>query len=540
MNMKTYKIITLALIAMISFNSCSDFLTTELTDAKKTSDTYYKNSTEAYTALVGCYNGLDLIWNSGVSFPLASEVLSDNCLGGTGALDGYGYQLLNEFNKAISPADVSLYSANWKAYYQAIYRCNVLLSKIDQVSWGDSIALKKQYKAEARFIRAFCYFDMARLWEKVPLITTPTIENVPQADPATIYSQIMSDLRYASDSLPSAVYTSVPNGRVTRWAAESLLARAYLFYDGYYGKGDNSTSIGGETGATVLHGLKGDDKGGLEDAIANSGHDLVSDFNTLWPAASTAKGLTYAGENNKEVVFSIKYSSGEDYNGNITGNEWMVMTGIRGESHYPYQAGWGGCTVDPKLYNTFTSGDSRRFASITAIAEEGINYTASADNREYTGYFLKKYSPLCDKKGKSIVTDFMIGQYQDYFSIRFADVLLMAAELGSKNAQNDFDRVCKRAGMQTGVTPSKTNIMAQRQLEFVGEGIRYWDLLRQGISTAASTIANNTSLSFLNDGHTAPTAAQLQANITATRGFQQIPNDQITLASGVLTQNAGW
>jgi hypothetical protein len=77
-------------------------------------------------------------------------------------------------------------------------------------------------------------------------------------------------------------------------------------------------------------------------------------------------------------------------------------------------------------------------------------------------------------------------------------------------------------------------------LEFVGEGIRYWDLLRQGITIAAATIANNTTLSYLQDGKTPPTAAQLQANITATRGFQQIPNDQITLSSGVLKQNAGW
>jgi len=526
--MKTYKIITLALIAMICFNSCSDFLTTELTDAKKTTDTYYKTPAEAYTALVGCYNGLDLIWNSGIALPVASEVLSDNCFGGTGSSDDYKYQALNEFNITVSPSSVSLYSANWKAYYQAIYRCNILLGKLDQVTWGDSIALKKQYEAEAKFIRAFCYFDMVRLWEKVPLVTTPTLSNVAQAEPAETYAQIMSDLRFACDSLPSTDYSKTTSGRVTKWAAESLLARVYLFYSGYYGQ----TTIGGETAATALT--------AVEDVIKNSGHGLVTDFNTLWPAASAAKGVTYAGEDNKEVVFSIKYSGSEDYNGNITGNEWMVMEGMRGESHYPYQYGWGACTVDPKLYNTFSSSDSRRFASIIAITEEGISFGSAADNREYTGYYLKKYSPLCDKKGVSVVASFMIGQYQDYFAIRYADVLLMAAELGSSNAQTYLDAVCKRAGLSTGVAPTKGNILAQRQLEFVGEGIRYWDLLRQGITTAASTIASNTTLSYLNDGQTAPTAAQLQANITATRGFQQIPNDQITLASGVLVQNTGW
>jgi hypothetical protein len=529
MNMKKYKLITIALFALIAFNSCSDFLTTELTDPKQTSDSYYKTPSDAFTALTGCYNGLDLIWNGGVAFPVASEVFSDNCFGGTGASDGYGYAMMDEFNKIISPSDNSLYSSTWKAYYQAIYRCNVLLGKMDQVTWGDSINLKKQYKAEAKFIRAFCYFDMVRLWEKVPLVTVPTLANVTQADPALTYAQIMSDLRYAADSLPANAYSTLPNGRVTKWAAESLLARVYLFYSGYYGV----STIGGETATTAL--------AATEDVIAHSGHALVSDFTTLWPCASIAKGVTYAGEANPEVVFQIKYSSNEDYNGNITGNEWMVMEGIRDQSVFPYQYGWGACTVDPKLFNTFTSADStRRFASITGVAEEKLAYTKSADNREYTGYYLKKYSPICDKNGVSIVANFQIGQDQDYFAIRYSDVLLMAAELGSSNAQTYLDAVRSRAGLATGVAPTKANILAERQLEFVGEGIRYWDLLRQGITIAASTIANNTTLSYLQDGKTPPTAAQLQANITATRGFQQIPNDQITLSSGVLKQNAGW
>jgi len=245
--MKRYRIIAIALLAMISFNSCEKFLTTESTDATKTTTTYYKTPSDAFTALAGCYNGFNLIWNS-AAIPPELEVFSDNCFGGTGSSDGYGWQMIDEFNKAISPSDVSMHSSAWSGYYQAIYRCNVLLQNMDQVTWGDSIALKKQYIAEAKFIRAFCYFDMVRLWEKVPLLTTPIVTNVPQSDPALTYAQIMSDLRYASDSLPSNAYTSVPSGRVTKWAAESLLARAYLFYSGYYA----TATIGNETAATAL------------------------------------------------------------------------------------------------------------------------------------------------------------------------------------------------------------------------------------------------------------------------------------------------
>jgi len=530
--MKRHKIITIGLLGMLALSSCKKWLTTTLTDPKQTDVSYYKTPSDAFTAMVGCYNGLNLIWN-GEALPPLMEVFSDNVFGATGASDGYGWEMLDEFNKTISPSDVSIHSGGWQKYYQAIYRCNVLLQHMDNVAWGDSTALKKQYTSEVRFIRAFCYFDLVRLFERVPLLTTPTLTNVPQASPDSTYGQIMADLRYAADNLAAAPYTSVPSGRVTKWAAESLLARVYLFYSGYYGK----ASIGSETAATAL--------AAVEDVIAHSGHGLVTDFTTLWPAASLAKKVTYAGEDNKEVVFSIKYSSTGDYNGNITGNGWMIMTGMREQSVYPYGFGWGGCTVDPKLVAQFDqSNDSRYFASITDINGEHIAFGKAAANREYTGYYLKKYSPICDVNNNPLpVNNYQIAQDQDYFAIRYSDVLLMAAELGSPNAVSYFNQVHQRAipsaAAVTAVT--KADILQERRLEFVGEGIRYWDLLRQGIAVAASTIAANTTLSLINDGTgTQPSASTLQANITATRGFQQIPSDQITLSSGVLKQNAGW
>jgi hypothetical protein len=521
----------LAIIATISFSSCEKFLKSELTDAVQTDVTYYKTPAQAFTALAGCYNGLNLIYNSGSLSPALIEVLSDNSFGATGANDGYGWEMIDEFDKTVSPSDVSMLSSTWKSYYQAIYRCNVLLQNMDNVVWGDSIALKKQYTAEAKFIRAYCYLDMVRLWENVPLLTTPTVDNVPQSDPKLTYEQIMSDLRYASDSLPSKPYTSVPSGRVTKWTAESLLARAYLFYSGYYA----TATIGKETAATAL--------AAVEDVIAHSGHGLVSDFNSLWPAASIGKNVTYAGEANKEVVFAIKYSSTDNWSGDATGNRWMVMEGIRSQSIYPYQSGWGGCTVDPKLWSTFAPTDSRRFASILSVADENLAYTKYTDCREYTGYFLKKYAMLCDQSGTSLVTNFQTGQYQDYFVIRYSDVLLMAAELGSPNAVSYFNQVHQRSDAIAIPVASvtKADILAERRLEFVGEGIRYWDVLRQGLDVAASTIAANTSVSYFQDGTAnPPTASKLEANIKATRGLQQIPDEQITLSSGVLKQNTGW
>jgi hypothetical protein len=200
--------------------------------------------------------------------------------------------------------------------------------------------------------------------------------------------------------------------------------------------------------------------------------------------------------------------------------------------------------VNPKLWNAYDANDTRRNASIISIAGENLDFQNTKDQREYTGYYWKKYTPLADSAGKSLAekmggTSFMISQIQDYVSIRYADVLLMAAELGSPNAQKYFDDVRKRAfGTNFVQIPvSQANIMNERRLEFAGEGIRYWDLLRQGINVAASTIAETVTLP--NGGVNTPKTISA-SKITETKGLAQIPYSQITLSSGVLKQNAGW
>ena len=539
--MKTYKILIVALVMVLGLSSCQKFLTTQLMDSK-TSQSYYRTPDDAATALVGCYNGLDLIWNgTTASLPLVSEVCSDDAFGGTGSADAYNYNMLDEFNKAVDPSSPNTFENQWKNYYQAIYRCNTLIEKIGQVNWGSDTASRMSDEAQAKFIRAYLYYGLVRLFGHIPLVIHPTSSNVKQASPDSVYAQIVSDLKYAADNLPAQPYSATPSGRVTKWAAESMLARVYLFYTGYYGK----TSIDGFTKADAL--------AAVEDVIKNGGYSLVPNFASLWPAAAKAKGVSYAGENNSEVVFSIKYTGNGDYNGNITGNTWMIMTGIRlgaggGVSIYPYGYGWGACTVDPKLYNAYSANDTRRFATITAVKEEGLDTKCAAitgkpfshaNNREYTGYYLKKYSPLADTNNNAIpTTNYQIAQNQDYFVMRYSDVLLMAAELGSPNALADFNEVHTRAGLPAVSTIDEAAIMHERRLEFAGEGIRYWDLLRQGINKAASTIVANTSMSYLDDGTPSPTISA--SNITLTGGFQQIPQTEIDLSGGLLKQNPGW
>ncbi|HUP14308.1 MAG TPA: RagB/SusD family nutrient uptake outer membrane protein, partial [Niastella sp.] len=223
----------------------------------------------------------------------------------------------------------------------------------------------------------------------------------------------------------------------------------------------------------------------------------------------------------------------------------LVMNGIRVQDIYPYGHGWGGSTVNAKLWNAFETGDTRRAASIISIADESLDFADGKKNqREYTGYYSKKYTPMVDAAKTSVAmakggVDFMVGQYQDYVSIRYSDVLLMAAELGAANAQKYFDAVRNRAfgGSAPPKTVSQAAILTERRMEFVGEGHRYWDLLRQGVNVAASTIAETATLQT---GGVNATKTIQASKITETKGLMQIPSSQITLSNNVLKQNAGW
>ena len=530
--MKKLKIYFAAL-GLFTAVSCGDNFLDSEPITQVTDGNFYKTPKDAYTALVGCYDGLQIVWSDGISLPVASEIFSDNAFGGTGNSDGYGYQAIDEFDKGRSPSDQNLFGANWNAYYRAIYRCNVLIGKMDQIEWGTEAELRATYEAEAKFLRAYLYFDMVRLWGNIPLLTAPSDENLPQADPDEVYTVIAQDLEFAVSNLSAVTYAAqdvATRGRVTKWAAESLLARVFLYYTGYYGKIDLVSVV---TKAEALS--------AVEDVIANSGHGLVEDFAKLWPAASVED---YAGEDNKETVFAIKYTYTSDYDGNVDGNHWMVMLGMREQFSFPYGNGWGGSTVNPKLWDVYSTNDTRRSASIISIEDEDIDFKNESKQREYTGYYNKKYAPMVDEDGNSIAVEngavnFMIGQFEDYVSIRYADVLLMAAELGSANAQAHFDAVRQRAYKASFVSKpvSQQNILDERHLEFALEGHRYWDLLRQGVSAAAAEIAETTTV--LNGGISA-TKTISTSKIQETKGLQQIPNNQITLSNGVLIQNTGW
>ena len=542
-----FKISTLIVTLSLVMISCSEsYLDVESKTESNTSN-FYKSQNDAWRALIGCYDG----WrqtssNPGFGFYVASEVMGTECFGATGNTDGRGYQVVDRFDIAQSSSDLNLYESDWARYYQGIYRCNELIKYEEQIEWK-SETLHSTYMGECHALRAILYFDLVRWFGNIPLLTVATEENVPQADPKEVYQVIFDDLQYAIDNIPANAYPKADaannDGHITKYAAEALYARAYLYYTGYYGG-----SIDGVTKEKAL--------AYCEDVINSGEYQLVSEYKNLWPAASagiaevgdavTLLG-TYAGDGNSETILVMKFTNTQDYNGNNDSNRWQVMLGMRNLPVAPYGRGWGALTVNPQFVNQYEAGDLRKKASVIDIVNEGIvnadAFEASyKDQREYTGYVIKKYSPLCFADGTSAVKidgsgGFQEQNHQDWVIMRYADVLLMAAELGSGNAQSYLDQVRSRAGLQS-VTVSQENILKERRFEFAFEAINYWDLLRQGIDYAAQKIATD-GIDVMSGGNADKVIISAQ-NITAKKGLSQIPQNQIILSNGVLKQNQGW
>ena len=166
--------------------------------------------------------------------------MSAECFGATGNADGRGYQAIDRFDISQSPADLNLYEGDWKNYYAGVYRCNELIAHEEQIVWNESDSKRGIYMGECRTLRALLYLDMVRLWGNIPLFLEPVNENRAPSPAKEVFSAIFTDLKYAIENIPGDAYPKADytknDGHITKYAAEALLARAYLFYTGYYGE----------------------------------------------------------------------------------------------------------------------------------------------------------------------------------------------------------------------------------------------------------------------------------------------------------------
>ena len=566
MKTSNIKIAALGLLALGLASCGDDYLDTSSKTALN-SESFYSNEAQANAAVVGCYDGYQATISEGCwpNLFLASEFASDDCYGGGGP-DDRSCRVLDRMDLNYNASDVSAFEATWEWYYKAINRCNLFLQKNNPGIYSSNDAYKAA-TGEARALRGLEYFDLVRLFENVPLITTPTQDIVPQASPDSVYAQIVADLKYAADSIPTSYYTdkSATLGRITSYAAGAMLARVYLFYDGVYNNNGRGTMPGGLTAADAL--------AYCEKAINSNQYSLEPNFKDLWPAASTTASTKEDGwkntykEASNEIVWVVKFNNDQDWNNsNHNGNRFIIDLGMRNVTAYaPYGNGWGQAPITQAAESKFLDNDTRKDATIIDAKSIGaFDAQASTDCMDYTGFTNKKYCPLIFTDGTSIAAyqasaeisgaNFQTSQDQDWILMRYSDVLLMAAELGSPNATRYFNLVRERAYGNTdhniAGTPTIQQIWDERRLEFMGEGIRYFDLRRQGLDAFVTAEVNQATINgraggapatVYNNTNAETTASTYQdANFRTKRGFFMIPNDQITLSGGVYKQNPGW
>jgi len=562
--MKTKSLIYIAALAMAA-SSCSDEFFDTSSKTTLNSETAYSTLATAEQDLIGCYDGWQrTISDAGVGMYLLAEFASEQAFGGLGTGDAKNNNALDQFDLSIAPSYNDLFNTDWKKYYAGIARCNELLAHENDIQWGDE-ANKGRVLGETRALRAIMYFDLARMFGDVPLVTVPTEGNPARTPAAEVFAQIFEDLKYAAANIPADAYPVANNnsndGRISKYAAEALMARAYLYYTGYYGA-ENPGCTKAEAIAAI------------DDVVDNGGYALEENYADLFMPSCTkdatsggkyAWATTYAGKwydgtawqagqgnLSKEFVLNLKFNTTQDYNGHGDGNTFSVYLGPRNVMHTDacIASGWGACSVTPAFVEEFKN-DPRFNACVVDMKATGFENRSDFDKclndtYEYTGYYTRKYAPMCFADGTRQEVGFELGEkhqnityYQDWTIMRYADVLLMQSEL--KEDAKGLNEVQKRAGVaKTGY--SVDELRKQRAIEFAFEGVHFWDIMRyekDGAYAARVITAAQNGAKVKNSGIEATTSFQTN-NFTAKKGLMQIPNTQITLSGGVLTQNAGW
>lgn len=550
-----------ALFLVIIFTSCENFLDTE-NYTKQNTGNFPKSLDDAKKSLTGIYSTFSLaISNPHETHFYMSELASDDRFGGGGENDkdmqGFDHLMNTKPNR---------FGNYWEARYRGIFRANMALETLDNAEGWESEAQKNQFKGEIYFLRALFFFELSQTFGEVPLVLKTEAENIPKAPAEETYAQIASDLKNAIELMNSVPYTSIESGHATKWAAEALMARVFLFYTGYYEK--DSLPLAGEGGGSIS---KAEVIAWLEDCINNSGHGLVSDFRNLWPYTNEytvehydftkGKGLKWEGDGNKETVFAVKFGTSVDWGGDFSlgySNQYNLHFGLRsgngGENTFPFGQGWGAGPVNGEMWNEWRQAeptDIRRTASILNVETELEGYEWGADMQmEETGYWQKKHIPVTayDEENNFSISyailkdgaqeNYQLAHTQDLVLIRFADVLLMHSEL-AQNATN-LNKVRTRAGLAS-IAYTLDALKRERRWELAFEGLRYFDLMRWG--DAAEQLAKQEGVAIKNRGVDAVMrgfGGGYKARYEATGGFWPIPHSQVELSDGVLTQNKGW
>lgn len=481
----------LTTVVLLFLTSCSGFLDKKPL-GQLTSDNFFQTEEHAIWATNAIYNHLRS-WEVHVfSYIGLTDIISDDADKGSTPTDGNFLLEIDDFS--FDPGNIA-FSNVWSGYYQGIYRSNLVIQELPEM---EDIAPETAARllGEAKFLRAYFYFNLVRWFGEIPLIMKPLGPDEYKQEAVAsslVYDLIISDLTEAIAALPARSTQLAENqGRATKGSAQSMLARVYL-------------TLGQNTEAEPL----------LLSVINSGDYALLDNYGTVFLPE---------GENSSESVFEVFTVALETGGG---GSQYNEVQGVRGTPNL----GWGFNRPSDDLTASYEPGDPRREATILYVGE--VLPDGSDVVQDNPNIFNERYNQ------KAWVPDHPLGNGNgpgNIRIIRYADVLLMAAEVLNENGKTTealqyLNQVRARARRnnpfilqditETNQSTLRQLIWKERRSELAMEQGRWFDLLRQGrVVEVMQAVGKPTQ----NSKHE----------------LFPIPQTEIDLSGGLLKQNTGY
>lgn len=509
--MKKY-ILGILVACGIGFTACNDYLDIPAENSTPVIGMDYSNPDNLFLPLSAAYASMRN--NEAHSFPYFSmfEIASDNADKGSSPEDNPAVLAIDSIK--FDPSNY-LFNNIWVAYFDIVSASNYAIESMDKfieaLPAESDKNLARAYKGEAQFIRAYAFFNLTRLFGRVPLAdksyTADELSNLPQTGTLDLYKFILQDLQDALTVLPTAYANNKYPGRTTLYTAAALKAKVHMY---------NASAL---KSAGQAYQAQWDSVASLTDkVIASNQFDLLPIFSTYF---------SLAGKNSKESIFEIQCST----LGNTSGSEdsfllYAYQQGPRGNSPGNMQ-GWGFCVPSNNLIKFYADrGEKVRPATTLlyrgTLTPDGDSIKTSCQNPVYNG---KVYTP-------SYENNWAYNGYgfdQNVRILRYADVLLMycealfnGASTGSSgmSALDAINKVRVRAQMPELSSLSNEIIWDERRAELAMEEDRFFDLIRTGQAASVFSALGITFVAPNNDVYPIP-ATQLALNkkLTQNSGY---------------------
>lgn len=429
------KKILLTLTLLAGLTACRrDFLDLKPL-SQPSADNFYRTAGDFNTAVNGAYDALQSTNQYGGDFNTLIEARSDNVLDNDPSSNaGLRYNI----DRFIEPTTNTILRDTWGSLYAGINRTNLILDKIDAVTMDAT--LKARYKGEAQFIRALSYFNLVRLWGRVPLVltagTTSDARQYVRNEVTEVYAAIEKDLTDAAANLPAS-YTGTDIGRATSGAAKGLLGKVYVTEKKY-------------AQAVPV----------LRDVINAGTYRLLP---------NVADVFSVTNKNNAELLFAVKYRKG----------------GTQGEGHAQWYGTNIGDNIEPSLRAAYPAGDKRQPLTIQVPVPSSVNVVPRK--------FYDEISATND-----VGNDFPVLRYADVLLL-YAEALNEVGYATTGDAFTSLNAVRSRAGVTPYTAAQlptqeafRTAVINERRLELALENDRWFDLVRTGTAIDALKVTGIT------------------------------------------------